>query len=279
MRLKRIINRKLKYLFRKERQGCVVQVFTVKGKRYAVALFALITAVGYLLGIGGVKAVQVFTPTRLLPIYSVDTSKKQIALGINCAWDNGDISDILKTLEEKQVKATFFVLGEWCDKYPESVVEISKAGHEIGSHSNSHTSLDLLGADDIKKEVTVSMDKIQKLTGKKAELLRPPSGAYSDAAIQIIYDMGYFPIQWDCDSIDWKGLTEDEIISRITGKAQNGSITLLHSGAKNTAKALPRLIDELENNGFEIATVGSMIFRDNFGVDVTGRQYSLSQQV
>ncbi|MBR5485558.1 MAG: polysaccharide deacetylase family protein [Oscillospiraceae bacterium] len=256
-----------------------MQVFTVKGKRYAVIFFALIAAVGYLLGIGGVKAVQVFTPTRLLPIYSVETSKKQIALGINCAWDNADISDMLKTLEGKQVKATFFVLGEWCDKYPESVVEIAKAGHEIGSHSNSHTSLDSLGAEAVKKEVTVSMDKIQKLTGQKAELLRPPSGAYSDTAIQIIYDMGYFPIQWDCDSIDWKGLTEDEIISRITQKAQNGSITLLHSGAKNTAKALPRLITELENNGFEIVTVGSMIYRDNFGVDVTGRQYSLSEQV
>ena len=82
------------------------------------------------------------TSGRQLPIYSVQTDEKKAALGINCAWDDADILPMISTLQEYDVKATFFLLGEWAAKYPAAARTIALAGQEIGSHANTHRDLD-----------------------------------------------------------------------------------------------------------------------------------------
>ena len=82
-------------------------------------------------------------------------------------------------------------------------------------------------------------------------------------------------IQWDCDSIDWKGYTADEICNKVEKKAGPGSITLFHSGAKHTAEALPRVIEYLKGEGYTILPVSEMIYWDNYEMDVQGRQHPL----
>lgn len=252
-----------------------IAVYTVMGKKkavvYAAAALVLVAALCALSRAGIVRAVGA-AQGRKLPIYSVNRPDKVMALGINCAWDENDISQILQVLEEKQVKASFFIVGEWAEKYPESVKEIFAAGHEIGNHSYSHPDMTALSSDKIAEDIRRAETLLESLTGAKPRLFRPPSGAYNNMVVETAQGMGYQVIQWDCDSRDWKRLETGQIISNITSKAQNGSIALLHSGAPNTKEALPLLIDELKGEGYSFMTVGEMIYPEPYTLDHTGRQ-------
>ncbi|MBQ7953634.1 MAG: deacetylase, partial [Clostridia bacterium] len=114
--------------------------------------------------------------------------------------------------------------------------------------------------------------KIKDITGQKEVLFRAPYGEYNDLLVKTCEDTGRFCIQWDVDSLDWKGITADMIVKRVTEKIKNGSIVLLHNGAENTAEALPQLLCELKNAGYEFVTVSDLIYKDNYYIDHTGMQ-------
>ena len=99
--------------------------------------------------IGNVKTIQTSATTKLLPIYNVQTEENKIAFTMNCAWNADDIDSILETLKNNNVHITFFMVGNWVDKYPEAVKKIFEAGHEIGSHSNTHPHVNNLSAEKI----------------------------------------------------------------------------------------------------------------------------------
>lgn len=136
---------------------------------------------------------------RLLPIYNVDTNEKNVAFTMNCAWNADDIDSILKTLDENNVKITFFAVGNWIDKFPEAVKKISDSGHEIGSHSDTHPHVNNLSYEENIEEIEKSNDKIQKITGSRTKLYRTPYGEYNDTVIKAAQDKGYYPIQWNLD--------------------------------------------------------------------------------
>lgn len=254
-----------------------MRIFVV-GRRESARMAALLAVVLAVLLFGGsfFRGIQATAASkRKLPIYSVEREGKTISLGINCAWDNADIPELLKILDEAGVKATFFVVGQWCDKYPESVKAIQEAGHEIGNHSDRHKDMTKLDRAGIVQEIESASDKVEKITGTRPKLFRAPSGAYNDLVVETARGLGYEVIQWDCDSIDWKGYTADEICNKVEKKASPGSITLFHSGAKHTAEALPRVIAYLKGEGYTILPVSEMIYWDDYEIDVQGRQHAL----
>ena len=220
----------------------------------------------------GVPAAAAAQDSR--PIYSVETGRKVAALGINCAWDDGDLPQILETLDARQVKATFFLVGEWCGRYPGRVRQLAAAGHEIGNHSDTHADLTRLTAEGIAAELEGCSARVERLTGKKPELFRPPSGAWNSRVVETARSLGYEVIQWDCDTLDWQGLSAQEIRARAADGVQNGSILLLHSGAPHLAEALPGLIADLRERGFSLVPVGEMIYRGESRIDHAGRQHS-----
>lgn len=219
------------------------------------------------------KAATVAAPGKLYPIYRVDTDEKSVALGINCAWEDDDTDEFLKVLKEKNVKATFFVTGEFVQRCENAVLRMSNAGHEIGNHSDSHPDMQKLSEEKIIKEITSAERKIQKVTGIKPTLFRAPSGSYNTTLIHTANDLGYHCVQWDCDTVDWKGYTADEMIQKVMKKLQNGSILLLHLGAEHTTEALPVLIDSIKNAGYDILSVGELIYTENYYVDRQGVQH------
>ena len=223
----------------------------------------------------GMDISQIVSQNRLVPIYSVDTSRNAASLGINCAWGDEDIPQILETLDEYNVKATFFVVGEWCERCPQSLRMIYEAGHEIGSHSDTHADMSILNEGQIAAELDGCAEKIAAVTGEKPLLFRPPSGAYSNTLIKTAEEMGYYTIQWSVDSIDWKGLSAEEIVERVTGKTKSGDIVLLHSGAEHTAEALPIILENLKAQGTELVPVSQLIYLNNYTVDHTGKQHSV----
>ena len=209
---------------------------------------------------------------RDLPIYCVDRQEKVCSLTLDAAWGNEDTQQLIDILGEHNIKATFFVVGEWVDKYPESVKALSDAGHEVMNHSSTHPHMTELSSDQMKQEVQTCNDKIAAATGKQPILFRPPYGDYNDLVVSTLRDMGMYTIQWDVDSLDWKDPPASDIVSRVCSKAQNGSIILFHNAAANTPEALPAVIDGLMEQGFTFLPVSELIYRDNFYMDHTGKQ-------
>ena len=174
------------------------------------------------------------------------------------------------------MKATFFVVGEWVDKYPESVKALHDAGHEVMNHSNHHDHLSQLSREEIIADCNACNDKIEAVTGVRPTLIRPPYGEYDDNVIASIRAAGMEPIQWDVDSLDWKDLSAPEITKRVTGKAQAGSIVLFHNAAKHTPEALPAILETLLQEGYTFVPISEIILPGEYNVDYTidhtGRQ-------
>ena len=212
------------------------------------------------------------TGERLLPIYNVKTEEKKVAFTMNCAWNADDIDSILKTLEKENVKITFFMVGEWMDKYPEAVEKIYKAGHEIANHSDTHKHVNNLSYEDNVKEIESANEKIKKITGVENKLYRAPYGEYNNTVIKAAKENGYIPIQWSLDIIDYTGITGEEMWNRIEGKIKEGDIILSHNGTKHTADSLEMLIKNIKEKGFEIVKVSDLIYQDNYKIDINGTQ-------
>lgn len=215
---------------------------------------------------------SVFGNEKKLPIYSVDTKEKKVAISFDCAWGNEHTKPILDILDQYDVKTTFFMVKFWAEKFPEDVLEISKRGHEIGNHSSTHPNMAKLSTEDMTKELKGASDAIEKITGKKPLLFRPPFGAYSNSLIETCDSCGYYVIQWDVDSLDWKDITAEQIIDRVTRNVKPGSIILFHNNAEYVEDYLPAILDKLKSQGYEIVPVGQLIIKENYHMDHAGKQ-------
>ncbi|AVP53933.1 polysaccharide deacetylase family sporulation protein PdaB [Clostridium tetani] len=213
-----------------------------------------------------------FISEKKLPIYSVDTKEKKAAITFDVNWGDDNTKAILETLDEYEIKATFFLIGNWIDDYPEQAKEIYKRGHEIGNHSNAHPDMAKIPIEKIKKDINIADGKIFNLIGGNSKLFRFPSGSYNDNAVKTVEEMGYYCIQWDVDSIDWKEEGEEEEYSRVMKKTKPGSIILFHSDSKYTPKTLPRIIKDLKEKGYEFVKIGELIYKEDYNLDANGRQ-------
>ena len=213
-----------------------------------------------------VETIQTSSQEKELPIYNVQTDEKKVAFTMNCAWNADDIDKILETLQKNNVKITFFLVGEWVDKYPEAVKRIAEAGHEIGTHSNTHPHVNKLSAEKNLEEIKLSVNKIEKITNKKVELYRPPYGEYNDIVIRTAKNNGYYPIQWNLDTLDYTGLTGDKMWKRIE-KAKAGDIILSHNRTEHTADSLDMIIKNIKQKGLEIVKVSDLIYKENYEIN------------
>ena len=221
-----------------------------------------------------VVAVSSTVGNRELPIYCVDTEEKKVALSFDAAWGNEDTSQILDILAKHQVKVTFFMTGGWVENYPDDVKAIYEAGHDLGNHSESHPDMTTLSDSQKTEELMSVHNKVKELTGYEMFLFRPPYGAYDNQVITNATANGYYTIQWDVDSLDWKDYGVDAIIDTVCNHKHLGcgSIILCHNGATYTAQALDTLITNLKNQGYEIVPISELIYRENYHMDHEGRQ-------
>ena len=210
---------------------------------------------------------------RKLPIYCVECDKKQIAISFDAAWGNDDTEQLINILAEYDVPATFFVVGAWVDKYPESVKQLSDAGHQVQNHSNTHPYMTGLSTAQMINELESCNQKIENITGVKPILFRPPYGDYDNCVVETVESIGMYAIQWDVDSLDWKDTaTPDSICQRVTSKVQNGSIVLFHNDADHTPQALPTILKCLKDEGYEFVFISDLIMTENYTIDHTGKQ-------
>ncbi|MBQ9485616.1 MAG: polysaccharide deacetylase family protein [Clostridia bacterium] len=209
---------------------------------------------------------------RKLPIYSVQTDEKKIAISFDCAWGVDYTDELLKIMERNGVRCTFFVVQFWAEKYPEYLKKIAAAGHEIGTHSATHPYMSRLDETAITKELETSCAAIERATGVKPELFRPPYGDYDDLLIDVAKSKGLYTIQWSVDSLDWKNISASEIRSRVVGKVKNGSIVLFHNQGLHTSEALENIITDLKGKGYGFVPIGELIYRENYTIGADGTQ-------
>ena len=211
---------------------------------------------------------------RKLPIYSVQTDEKKIAITFDAAWSAEDTDQLITILKKHNAKATIFAVGDWVEKNPQAVKKLHKNGHEMANHSDTHAAFSKISREEIKQEILNCNKKIEAITGVSTKLVRAPSGDYDNKSIEVAESLDMKMIQWDCDSLDYRGLSVDEIYSRITTKVQNGSIVLFHNGVENTPEALDKILTKLEKDGYEFVTVSELIYWDDYEIDHTGGQIS-----
>lgn len=209
------------------------------------------------------KEIQSFIQTDLVnPAFlseqptPLDPNKKYIVL----TFDDGPLDpmtpSVLKTLREKEVKATFFLLGQNAKERPDLVKQIQDEGHELASHSYSHPQLTLLSKEAVEKEVKETDRAIFEATGILPRTFRPPYGAINPTVANII---GKPIIQWNIDSLDWQAKQKEATINQVTQTASAGGIVLMHDIQPATVAALPVIIDNLSNQGFQFITIEELL--------------------
>lgn len=212
---------------------------------------------------------------KKVPIYCVNTDEKKIAVSFDAAWGDQFTDGILDILDRYNVKTTFFLVGFWVDQYPDKVKEISRRGHEIGNHSSTHPKMTGLSPDKMAYELNATSDKIEKLTGKRPVLFRPPFGDYNNTLIEVADANGYKTVQWSVDSLDWKKIGSGKIAERVVRNINKGSIVLFHNNSDYVLEYLPNIIKKLQSEGYQIVPVGELIYHENYYIDHTGKQFKV----
>ncbi|MDD3363670.1 MAG: polysaccharide deacetylase family sporulation protein PdaB [Syntrophomonas sp.] len=224
--------------------------------RTKIALIALIATI---LLTSSVVYVQAYH--KLKPIYEVKTDKKVVALTFDISWGNNTPMPVIDILKANNIKSTFFLSGPWVKQYPEVPKRIQADGHEIASHGYRHINLSNLSKNEIKEEIMKAHNNIKEVTGVDAILIRTPNGDFNDQVIEAAHESKYEVIQWSTDSLDWMNPGVNSIVDRVSKKVHPGDVILMHASdtCKQTTEALPVIIKNLKDQGYEFVTVSELL--------------------
>lgn len=198
------------------------------------------------------------SPDKPQPIFQGSIAQPKVALACNVFWGEEFLPDMLNTLSENNVKITFFIGGSWAKRYPDMLKSLADSGHELGNHSYSHPHPNSLSKEKNKDQITKTADLVRDVTGVQTNLYAPPYGEYNDTVLLAAHELGYKTIMWSIDTIDWQRPPAEVVKNRVLKKLHNGAIILIHPTAP-TARALPELIKEIQQQGYQICTVSDIL--------------------
>lgn len=247
-------------------------IFVFKKKSVLNIALALITICVLSVLVASNEIIPAAAVNRKLPVYCVDSTSKQVALTFDAAWGADKTEGIMDILEKNGCKATFFLVGFWIDNYPDTVKKISERGHLIGNHSANHLHMSKLSEKEIGEEIEITSKKIEELTGQKPKYFRAPFGEYNNRLIEYAENNNIQVIQWDVDTLDWKGLSGAGIADRVLSKVKDGSIILCHNNSDHILEALPLILLGLKNKGLTPVTLDKMVFDSGYYIDNNGKQ-------
>lgn len=246
----------------------------IKLKSIITFVAVMLAVIMLSVSVNGSTAASVYfgNSMRRIPIYNVKTDEKVVAISFDAAWGADKTEKIMEILKEYNANATFFLVGFWVENYPEITKKIAENGYEIGTHSNTHPDMVKLDSSQMKLELETSKKLIEETTGKTVELFRAPYGSYNNSLIETAESLNLTTIQWDVDSLDWKGISAVDITTRILNKVYNGSIILCHNNSDHILEALPMVLDRLQKRGYIIKCIGDIIYKDNYTINSQGTQ-------
>lgn len=163
---------------------------------------------------------------------------------------------LLDGLKERNVKATFFVIGTNAEKYPEIVKRESEEGHIVGNHTYHHVEITKLSEEKAKEEIVKNNELIENITGKEASFMRPPFGSWQK---ELEMKTQTIPVLWTIDPLDWTTENEDEIVNKVVTDVKENDIILLHDCYVSSVNAALRIVDILQKEGYEFVTVDELL--------------------
>lgn len=249
-----------------------ISCFSIKPVKVFISLLLVCVTLGFMLSATDCETVYFGYAIRKVPIYSVNTDEKKVALTFDAAWGADKTSKIVEILTNEGVGGTFFLVGFWSEKYADKIKEIDAAGLDIGTHSKTHPKMSQLTSSQIEDELTVSMNLITSVTNKEVRFFRPPYGDYNDQLLTVANNLGLQTIQWSVDSLDWKGLSADQILARVKAGVHNGAIILFHNNSDNIVEALPQVIAFLKAEGYSMVNLSDLVYKDSYTIDNNGVQ-------
>ena len=206
-----------------------------------------------------------------MPISKVETDDRKISLTFDIASGSSNIESILDILDRYNVKASFFLVGNWVEENKKIVKEISDRGHDIGNHSNSHANMKELNESDLKKELNTTSSKIESITGEKTTMYRPPFGKFDNKSLKVCEELGYTVVNWDIDSFDWKGIGPNFVTEKVLKGVEPGSIVLFHGDINNSEQYLEKILIKL-NKRYDIVPLSKLIYSEGYEIDSNGIQ-------
>lgn len=204
------------------------------------------------------KITPIYGGGQVSAIYNGNRENANVSLMFNVYENTQTVCSIVETLDEYEVKATFFVGGCWADDNEETLNKIKDSGHEIANHGYFHKDHAKLDYDGNYKEISLTGAVVEALCGVKPTLFAPPSGSFSDTTVETAFDLGYKVIMWSKDTIDWRDSDQELIYERATKNAENGDLILMHP-KEHTLKALPQIISFYKSVDYSIVTVSENI--------------------
>ncbi|ANE48968.1 hypothetical protein SY83_16290 [Paenibacillus swuensis] len=191
------------------------------------------------------------------PVYKGNPRKPMVSLMINVAWGDEYIPSMLKSLEDANVKATFFLDGSWLKSHEETARTIMAAGHELSNHAYSHKDMSKISNALANLEISKTEVLLKKL-GIQNKLFAPPSGDFDEETVRIAYSMKLQTILWTLDTVDWQKPSPESVIHKITTRVEAGSMILMHP-TEASSKALPAMIKGIKGKGYVLGTVSELL--------------------
>ena len=248
-----------------------------RGLLIAVLLIAILLSGSIAAIVLGTRSENASARTKkLLPVYSVKTEENKVALTFDAAWGSDKTEKILDLLDMYDVHATFFLVGFWIEANPELTQEIASRGHCIGNHSEDHPHLPTLGKEEMGKQIDSVNDRLEALTGQRAVFFRPPFGDYDDTLISTLQARKMVGVQWNVDSLDWKGISGGQIAERILSRVDKGSIILCHNNSDHILEALPMVLLGLKNKGLQAVRIDELVLTEGYSIEHDGTQIKLT---
>ena len=192
-----------------------------------------------------------------------DREKKYIALTFDDGPHPQYTSRLLALLKQNHVKATFFVVGEMVERYPQLLKQIAAGGHTIGNHTFHHLNLTKISKADAALEIQACNEAVKRVTGRTPYLFRPPGGDYNHQIAEISEAEKMTMVLWSDDPGDFAKPGSKVIATRLLTKVRGGAIILLHDGIQQTLDLLPFVIDTLRSEGYQFVTVDQLINLEN----------------
>lgn len=191
--------------------------------------------------------------------YISDPSKKEVILTFDVGYDNGNLEPILDILEDKQIRASFFITGDFVKRYPQLVTRLALSNHVICSHSYSHKSITKQSLSELKADLEKLQNEYFNLTGKQLSMyFRPPEGVFDTASLQNVNSLGYKNVFWSIAWKDWltdhqqgANFSYDSYVTNL----HNGAIILMHTVSSSNKDALENIIDYTLEQGYSFKTV------------------------
>ncbi|NBH99090.1 peptidoglycan N-acetylglucosamine deacetylase [Anaerotruncus sp. 1XD22-93] len=163
---------------------------------------------------------------------------------------------LLDGLKERNVKATFFVVGKNIEGREDIIKRMDEEGHLIGNHTYDHVKITGLPEEEACAQITKTSELVKEITGKNTEFVRPPFGAW-DKKLECGFEM--FPVLWSIDPLDWTTKNVDAVVQKVLSRAEENSIILLHDYYDSSVEAALKIVDALLERGFEFVTVDELV--------------------